>query len=791
MTNFSSALLSRIDRYSGRGFWFLGQAGLWLVLWLSLIKFPNTPAADLDPSWRMVLGFAELHHLQFGSDIVFTYGPLGYLLPPTNIGDHYWHHLVWQLGANGVIALAIYALGCSLAGWRKGLYYAYFLAFGVVYIDAVHMIAILLLGLALLRERIVARRWLAGALALALAALALVKFTNLLLACFAVACAIGLYGYRRRWHEVTLLGGLFAAGFLGGWIAWGQHLGNLPAYVVNSLNVSSGYAEGMGLDGPRSVLWLGLGTALSLGVYYLLTLYRAVDLPRSIAACAIAAGATFINWKHGFVRADGHVLAHFFLCLFFVVSAPLLLQDEGPLRRTKGVVLGLCGLLCLSGIYLASAGTLTDAGMYLNFHVKENVFKLLELPTLPQIAREEFASVSQLQALPATRSIVEHKTIDVLGNEQAYAIFNQLNYRPRPAFQSYFPFTERLQRLNETFMRSDRAPEFIMQKVQTIDYRLPSLDDSLVTRYLYHHYTFLMEDHDFLLWRRNPPNPALDQKTLHSTTRFGFGERFKVPSLGETPVWCEINLQLNLLGRIRAFLYKPPLLKIAVSDGGDFTTGYRFVSDMARAGFLLYPHFTSNHNIQQYESGDPGPRIAWFSIELDRDQQRYFKPGIQAKLYTLPPFPRAPGVAGNRPEIRYRVFSQIPTVVSAPFPTDILVEDHKEVLLAHPPSSIEFEVSGRTRHVTGGFGLVSRAYTGGNTTDGAEFSIDWVNTLGEVNRVFHRHLTPLTAPGDRGEQRFDFYLPPSGGRLILRTSPGPDGNLAFDWTYWSELKIAP
>jgi hypothetical protein len=793
MTDFPSTQSDAFDRFCRRVFGLLGQVALVLLVWLSLIKFPSSPASDLDPSWRMVLGYAELHHFQFGTDLIFTYGPLGYLLPPTSIGVHYWHHLVWQYGANGVFALAIYCLGRSFSGWRLGLYYAYFLAFGVVYIDAVHMIAILLLSLALLRDRLVARPWLAGLLSLGLAVLALVKFTNLLLACFAVLCAVGLYGYRRRWLTAGLIGGVFAAGFLGGWAACGQHLGNLPAYLLNSLNVSNGYAEGMGLYGPGEILFLGLGAVLCLGAYYALTLYLAVDFPRSLAAALIAAAASYLNWKHGFVRADGHVLAHFFLCLFFVVSAPVLLQDEGPLRRLKGGALTLAGLLSFTGVYLSSPITVTDAGIYFNYHLKENVGKVLQTPALPQLAREEFSTISEMHSMPTTRTVVGKGTIDVLGNEQAYALFNQLNYRPRPVFQSYFPYTEHLQRVNEAFMRSDRAPDYILQKVQSIDYRLPSLEDSLVTRYLYHHYTFMMEDHDFLLWRRNPPDPTLDEKTPLSSSTLQFGERFTVPAVGETPVWCELDIQPSLLGRVRGFFYKPPLLKIAISDGSAFTTGYRLVRGMARAGFLLYPHFTSNLNIRQFESehGGPAPRINWFTIELDPALRRYFKPGIGVRLYTLPPFPRALAKESVRPEIRYRVFSQVPTVVNAPYPTDILLENNKEVLLAHPPSSIEFDVAAQNRHVTGKFGLIANAYTKGNTTDGAEFIIEWVNSQGEVSRLFQRLLQPLTVTGDRGEQSFDFYSPPGGGRLILRTNGGPNGNLSFDWTYWTDVKFAP
>ena len=789
--NPASTLPDRFDRISARVFQFIGQASLLLLVWFSLMKFPSTPAADLDPSWRMALGYAELHDFQFGKDLIFTYGPLGYLLPATNIGEHFGHHIAWQLGANAVFALSIFLLGNLLHGWRKVAYYVYFLAFGVGYIDVVHMIGILLLGFALLRETIIERRWLAALIVVALAVLALVKFTNLLVAFVSVACAAGYYLHRRRWADAALVGGVFLAGFLGGWVACHQHLANLPAYLADSLDVSNGYAEGMGLYGPTSMLLLGIGANLALGAYFALTLYRPSNFPRALTAALIAAAATYMNWKHGFVRADGHVLASFFLCLFFVSSATVLLQDDSPLRRTKGSLLVICGALSLVGIWSNAATTVTDAAGSVNYRVKENIQKVANLTHLSQLAREEFASISQLYQMPGTKAVVGHNTVDILGSEQSYAFFNGLNYRPRPVFQGYFPYTEKLAHLNGAFMETDRAPEFVLQKMQTLDYRLPTLDDSLVTRYLYHHYTYLMEDHDFLVWRRNKPDAALDRKTPISNSIVHFGEHVTPPDLGEDPIWCEIDVQPSLLGRLRSFLYKPPFLKIAVSEGSGSNNAYRLVSGMARAGFLVYPHLTSNHAIKRFEEGAPAPRIAWFSIEMDERERRFFQRDIRVKLYRLPLFTRSQAEQGVKPEIRYRVFSQVPAMVNAAYPTDILVEDHKEVLLAHPPSSLEFELSPQNRHITGHFGLIANAYTNGNTSDGAEFIIEWVNPAGEMSRVFYRLLKPLTIPEDRGDQTFDFKVPPGGGRLIMRTTPGPDNNVAYDWTYWTDVKFAP
>ena len=175
----------------------LGNFALVLALWLALVHLPSVPSTDLDPSWRMAMGYGAEHGWQFGSELIFTYGPLGYLLASTNSGGLFVQHLVWQFGANLIFALSIWYLGRSYHGWRKTVYYLYFFAFGLVYHDAVHMIVILLYSVALMKEEIAVRRWLAAILTFGIAVMALVKFTNLMLAGVGIGSVVAFYTWRR------------------------------------------------------------------------------------------------------------------------------------------------------------------------------------------------------------------------------------------------------------------------------------------------------------------------------------------------------------------------------------------------------------------------------------------------------------------------------------------------------------------------------------------------------------------------------------------------------------------
>jgi len=161
------------------------------------------------------------------------------------------------------------------------------------------------------------------------------------------------------------------------------------------------------------------------------------------------------------------------------------------------------------------------------------------------------------------------------------------------------------------------------------------------------------------------------------------------------------------------------------------------------------------------------------------------------RFSALEPLTRTTGVNPNSPEARYRMFDRVPTAVNARYPTSIMIEEGREVLLAHPPSTIEFQMDPSARRISGRFGMIPGAYTPPNNTDGAEFIVDWVGLDGQTTRLFSRWLRPLYVTADRGMQAFDAALPGGGGRLVLRITPGPNDDIVCDWAYWTDVRFHP
>jgi hypothetical protein len=332
---------------------------------------------------------------------------------------------------------------------------------------------------------------------------------------------------------------------------------------------------------------------------------------------------------------------------------------------------------------------------------------------------------------------------------------------------------------------------FVLQKVDSIDGRLPALDDALVSTYVYRHYRFVAEENGLLLWQRHDQDAFLDERTLLGESATKFDTSVGVPDRGESPIWVEIVVQESLLGKLRAFFYKPPQLSISTTDAAGGARTYRMVRSLAEAGFLASPFLTDNGSIKQVLAGETPSRLKSFSIKVGRSDATFFRPEIQIRFFALRPLTGILAARTQAEAEKFRPFNRVPSATNSPYPISRMREGEEDVIFAHPPSRIEFKVSPPASRLVGHFGLVAKSYAPPNATDGAEFIVEWTSAGGEVTTLFRRVLQPVTVPSDRGTQAFDVALPAGDGVVALRTTPGPSGNVAFDWTYWGELKFVP
>ena len=136
-------------------------------------------------------------------------------------------------------------------------------------------------------------------------------------------------------------------------------------------------------------------------------------------------------------------------------------------------------------------------------------------------------------------------------------------------------------------------------------------------------------------------------------------------------------------------------------------------------------------------------------------------------------------------------FSPLPRELIHPFAVSKIERANGAVLSSHASSDLFVPIPPKSTTVEVGFGLMPGAYeNAAAATDGVEFLFEYTRPDGQVVTLAAVMLDPVSRPADRGDQVITLDLPQlDGAELRLRTLPGPHQSPAFDWSYWSHVRI--
>lgn len=769
----------------------LGWSALYLVLVAAVFNFPLMPASGLDPSWRMALGYIFEHGLQFGRDVVFTYGPLGFIMSKTFSGIQFWPLIAGQLAMAIISATVIIRQGARMTGSSRFVYFGFFLLYGTSYEDALHMMVITILGFELLRESGRGRYFLTALIAAVLAFYAQIKFTDCMLGTFVVLLAGGYSLWRKQTRECLWLLGCYLGFYLAIWVLCGQDLRNLPDYLRASWSISQGYQWAMGFPSPTSPLWKGIVVLLAMAGYAAVHLKLNPDKPRAVANALLLLAFVFLNWKHGFVRADGHMIGHFFCAMLPMAAYPMLLDDSNRFRLLHRWVFVALMVLSAWAIENTLYGVTRGALGIVQGKVWSNIEWVIDWGATRQRYRDALSIERNGADLYQTREQVGSATVDVLGEEQNVLFMNKLNYRPRPVIQSYSTFTPLLAQLNYDFYASDRAPEYVLAKIQTIDERLPTMDDSLALRLLVYRYEFLRTEKGFHLWQKIPGPfdvTKYEPKLLKSET-LPLSEFIPIHPFNRHPLWLKLDVQTSLLGSLRSFLYKPPQVQITIQDVNKNSRSFLMPLPMGRTGFIVNPFIDDPSSYMEFAASRSQRLVSTVSVEIAPADRKFFSDSFAYELSALPP-PSSGGkyfasVYGHM----FHMFRTYPLTYDAHNPFSEVTIDGRIVAVMHAPSLMTFDMVKDAKKISGKFGYLPGAYTNGGRTNGAEFVVYWSNG-GEQVELYHKYLDPITNVADQGLQTFEAALNGlNGGRIYLQVKPGPYNDFSWDWTGWTDIEI--
>jgi hypothetical protein len=566
----------------------LSTAFLGLVLVVLSWPIPTIePTPGLDQSWVAGLYMATERGLDAGTDVVFTYGPLGFLGLP-NV------YVVW-LGRIAFFWTILYQVAFCVAllwaarrafGLPVGFVLALF-AVSAITSDPVLLGATVLCAAALCGDWSLRSR---TAFALGLGFVSGIELLGNLrlgptLPVMALATLIGLPDRRRTFPA------FFAAMVLTFGLAWvvtGQAFSNLPEYAVNALSEVSGYSAAMVVFGPgpwwmHPVLIAGL---VVIGVLCFAAM-RDLDRMARVGLVLMVATVSFLMYKHAVVREGPDRIA-----AFAGVALAIGIALAPHVRRA----------VAIPAIMLLVACTWIADGEYrdhtLDFGGRAHQFRSqLETMALPgraehlqRLGREWLQA--EYDVSPDELALIRGRTVHVAPWEANVAWAYDLNWDPLPIFQQYSAYTSRLDRLNAAKLESSSAPEAILWQNNSgpglgnspgaIDNRWPAFESPAQMVAMFCRYRVVRWNDRWAVLRHAPNRCGRERPVSTTVVGNAGGVRLPVTEPGTALLVRVEGLGVSGVERLRTLLFRAARRSV-VLDGQPWA----MVGETAGDGLLL------------------------------------------------------------------------------------------------------------------------------------------------------------------------------------------------------------
>jgi len=614
-----------------------------LLCFILLIVMPPIPYPlwpGLDPSWAFGLNMGHLDKIVFGRDIVFTYGPLGYLVNPAFPEAEPWAVFVFNWGIALLTAYALWKLSKRARHWTEaGLYLGVFwvcsaFVFELVFDSTIErMLALIIAQSLLIAIRLDDGPWFDLGLLFFLAAAALLAKFNLGILASLVAfyfAAVLWWRHRLTWRLVLKP---LAAGVLV-WIStllglyWWLDgtLGGLGAFLRNSAEVASGYSDAMAVAGP---LGWAVGALLSVLVLLICVPLAAGEIRRIGWGIPPLLIISFLCAKSALVRQDIHPLPF----PFQMAEAALLIVALASTPRSR-IVVGAFALAMLDwGIVTVtdmspqflptSMNRLTGHAAFVNLdgflHWPATV-SALESATQRNLLADQLPA----EFLPYVRG----KRVSAYPWEIAMIRANHLQWQPLPVFQAYSAYTPALDRMNAEKLDSASGPEAILLAWAAISGRHPFYETPQSWRALLNWYDIQLTSPGlYVLRRRSTPRFSPPVSTGEVVAHWD--EKITLPPVGEDEVLImQAQVRESLRGIVKRTLFRSPVIDVYATLRSGATVAGRVVRPNLEDGVLVseYPRRLSDL-AALLAGGFSDSRVA--SIRFHTEARQEFDPAIE------------------------------------------------------------------------------------------------------------------------------------------------------------------
>lgn len=579
-----------------------------LVRWVPftpIMLTPNLPPRKLDPSWMFAINQAASQNLVFGKEIIFTNGPYAavytQMYHPATDAIMMWGALLVSMSyillalllARQENPLWLFVLGSFIAATPTldPLFRSYPFLFALV------MYKVFFQSSTTQKVAVKSFDWAVLFLSLfAMGMLPLIKGTFLISVGIYIFLAVSmLISTDRNWKAVLVI--ILIPGFslIAFWMLAAQPISALKEYFLTMVPIISGYTVAMSLPGAwKDIALFVLASVLMIAASIT---EKPIQFKSQFFLSIAIMAHLFLGFKAGFVRYDvGH--ARLAINTLYITGLLLTLLS---FNRTRKVML----LLTVALAWVILTPNLSSLPQIIHTSY-QNAWNGLwtRIVSPEQLAKKYAQSLSIIQdevkvpALPGT--------VDIYSYRQVFLLTSDNIWSPRPVFQSYAAYTPELIQINAAHLMGNKAPDYLLFRVETIDGRLFSLEDGMSWPIIISRYSVrsLIGDSYILLQKRNEAaGDVLSEKAVIYSATHKFGDVVEI-SNQPNPLLAEIMIEPTFLGKLSSLVYKPPEIRINLTLENGENRDYRLIPSMTKTPFFISPLVETNDDFVLLATND-------------------------------------------------------------------------------------------------------------------------------------------------------------------------------------------
>lgn len=576
---------------------------------------------DIDCGFVYVLN-KYARQLTFGKDVVFTFGPLGFLLHCMDEGSKIpitlivWallltshafllYQYLFQLKGDGrdrktvALGLALFVLSGNAFGTEY--YWCYVALFALLAVLNGYRKNIYLFDVLLILSLYI-------------------KF-NLFMMILGFLVLYLLFGYfydreLYKYCSLRMLAGLVVSPLIYFGLS-GFSLNSFWNYIRGSVEISGGNCVAMGPpDNDIRLIWAAIG-ALAFLLCIILEWESGIY---NFMVMAFVGECLFMCYKHAMVlHRNGMGCMIFFLSLI-----PLFIHwnelSEALSGRKRTLYVALLSIMV--------AITVVESGLKdinLISRIRDNVY---ELPNTIKTLREQ--DTAELDPLPGSiLTEIGDSSMTVYPFRISYCMSYDLNYVPLYTIQAYSTFTPYLDQMSAKMFWDNDAPEYIIFSTTTLGDRWPLIECPQTWEAIRHNYDVCMQEGVLLLKHKDPG--AVEQAEYQFIKESDYARNDEINLDGAD--YLKINADMNLLGKLTKIFYKisPINMHVYYSDGSEET--HRVLLDMFSEGVELGTLVSSEEDVVDVLSGR-GESCSVTKIKLEGSGLKYYKNEMSVEFYT-------------------------------------------------------------------------------------------------------------------------------------------------------------